>query len=214
MRRTIRLRASRLPGKPPARTSAPGQRGASTIHKPIAAPMPGGGRPRGQERMKLALDDSVQSVQRRHREWTRTAYVLRCKPRTATSSIAAQRLYRICRAEFGRTRTGLSCCRRPRLRFRLLRDITATIRGSPRRPGRLDRNGFYTCPTVGAILGEQSLNANERCQVVHSAFPDCDGITGWIAGCRQVAFEFHVAYGPLQASPSHFGQLSEPGSNR
>jgi hypothetical protein len=110
-----------------------------------------------------------------------------------------------------RTRTVLSCRRRPRLRFRLLRDITATIRGSPRRPGRLDRNGFYTCPTVGAILREQSFDANEGCQVVHSAFPDCDGMTGWIAGCRQVAFEFHVAYGPLQASPSHFGQLSEPG---
>ena len=51
--------------------------------------MPSGSRPRGQERMKLVLDDSGQSVQRRHREWTRTAYVLRRKPRTATSSIAA-----------------------------------------------------------------------------------------------------------------------------
>jgi hypothetical protein len=89
--------------------------------------------------------------------------------------------------------------------------LSAAVPGAP---ARLDRNVFFSCPTVGAILGEQSFHANEGGQVVHSAFPDCDAMTGWIAGRRQVAFEFHVAYGPLQASPSHFGQLSEPGSNR
>ena len=29
---------------------------------------------------------------------------------------------------------------------------------------------FFSCPTVGAILGEQSFDANEGCQVVHSTF--------------------------------------------
>ena len=76
---------SRRPGR---------QRRASTLRarytNRLPHQMPSGSRPRGQERTKLALDDSVQSVQRRHREWTRTAYVLRRKPRTARSSIAAE----------------------------------------------------------------------------------------------------------------------------
>ena len=48
------------------------------------------------------------------------------------------------------------------------------------------------------------------CIKIISAAHDPDGLRD----VDRVAFEFHVAYGPLQASPSHFGQLSEPGSHR